>query len=297
MNDLTPSDATELFRDPPTRFVDLGDRSVAVRTVGSGPDALFVHGWPVSGATFRKLLPHLADEFTCHVIDLPGFGSSPVPAGPTTVDTHIATVRGVIDALDLDDVAVVGHDSGGLITRHAVAGDARVRAVGLVDTEQMRLGWRFRSFLAIRHVPGAAAALAWACSVPAVRRSRAVLGDAFVDRSLLDGELDELFLQPIVRDPARRRVAFEVLRSFDLGHIRALPDVHRRIDVPVHLVWGERDAFFPVARARSMVATFPDARLTVVPGAGLFSHEEQPAAVAAALRPALRPRPRSTAAA
>ena len=40
---------------------------------------------------------------------------------------------------------------------------------------------------------------------------------------------------------------------------------------------------FPVERARDMVATFPDAQLQIVEGAGLFAHEERPAEVAAAL--------------
>jgi pimeloyl-ACP methyl ester carboxylesterase len=36
-----------------------------------------------------------------------------------------------------------------------------------------------------------------------------------------------------------------------------------------------------------MVGTFADAHLTEIPGAGLFSHEERPAEVAAALLPTL----------
>ncbi|MBU6317870.1 MAG: alpha/beta hydrolase, partial [Acidobacteria bacterium] len=70
-----------------------------------------------------------------------------------------------------------------------------------------------------------------------------------------------------------------------------LGDLHRRIDVPVQLVWGEQDAFFPVAWAREMVGTFPDAQIAVIPGASTFAHEEKPADVAAALLPVLtRPR-------
>jgi pimeloyl-ACP methyl ester carboxylesterase len=41
------------------------------------------------------------------------------------------------------------------------------------------------------------------------------------------------------------------------------------------------------APAREMVGGFPDPRLEVVAGAGLFSHEERPDAVAAALLPTL----------
>jgi len=64
-------------------------------------------------------------------------------------------------------------------------------------------------------------------------------------------------------------------------------EVHAKIDVPVKLVWGDQDPFFPVDRARAMVATFPNATLDVIAGAGLFCHEERPEETAAALLPTL----------
>ncbi len=288
MPTLTATDATELFRRAPDRLLDVGAGEVAYRRVGTGPDVLFVHGWPVSGATFRRLLPALVDHVTCHVIDLPGAGSSRFTAStPLTVDQHIESVRRVVDLLELDAFAAVGHDSGGLITRHALAGHPRLRAMGLIDTEQPEgLSWRFRSFLAARHLPGFGAGLAWAVGHPRLRRNPLVLGGAFVDSSLLDGEFDELFLQPLQR-PERRDAAVRLLRTFDVHHVRELGELHARIDVPVQLVWGEHDAFFPLAWAQQMVATFPDATLATVADAGLFAHEERPAEVAEALLPVL----------
>ena len=61
---ITETEAADLFRKPPERFLDVGEGEAAYRRVGSGPDVLFVHGWPVSGATFRLLLPHLVDHVT-----------------------------------------------------------------------------------------------------------------------------------------------------------------------------------------------------------------------------------------
>jgi pimeloyl-ACP methyl ester carboxylesterase len=78
-----------------------------------------------------------------------------------------------------------------------------------------------------------------------------------------------------------------LLRSFDRKYVDELVALHAQIDVPVVMVWGEHDRFFPVARARDMVRTLPHAHLTVVPNAGLFAHEERPAEVAAALLPTL----------
>jgi pimeloyl-ACP methyl ester carboxylesterase len=289
MATMSVSAAADLFRTEPDRYLDVGAGEVAYRRVGRGPDVLFVHGWPVSGATFRCLLPHLADHVTCHVIDLPGAGWSRFEQRTTlSFDQHITTVQRVLDLLALDDVAVVGHDSGGLIARHAVVGDARVRALGLIDTEQPQgLSWNFKSFLLARHLPGFGAALGWMVGHPRVRRTRLALGGAFEDPSLLDGEFDEFFLRPLHDIPARRDAAVAVLRSFDTRRVHELADIHRRIDVPVQLVWGEHDAFFPLAWAREMVDSFPRAELAVVNDAGLFSHEERPSEVAQALLPVL----------
>lgn len=289
MSTLTPADAADLFRRDPDRYLEVGEGQVAYRRVGSGPDVLFVHGWPVSGATFRTLLPHMAEHVTCHVIDLPGSGSSRFTADSSlTVDQHIESVRRVVDLLELDDVALVGHDSGGLIARHALAGDPRLRAMGLINTEQTHgLSMRFKVVISARRIPGFGAAFGWLAGRRRLRRIRLVLGDAFADASLLDGEFDEFFLRPLHEIPERREAATKLLRSFDMQHVRDLAEVHRRIDVPVQLVWGDKDPFFPLAWAEEMVETFPDARLAVVEGAGLFSHEERPAEVARALLPVL----------
>lgn len=289
MPSLTTADASELFRHDPDRYVDVGAGEVAVRTVGRGPDVLFVHGWPVSGATFRTLLPHLVDHVTCHVIDLPGSGHSRFDsATPISLGHHIRTVRLLVKLLDLDDVAVVGHDSGGLIARHALAGDRRVRAMGLLDTEQPQgLTWRFRLLLAGGRLPGFGLAFGWAVGRPRVRAHPLVLGGAFADARTLDGEFDEFFLRPLRNSVRHRDASARLIRTFDRDLIPALATVHRRIEAPVHLVWGEQDAFLPVSWARDMVDTFPRARLTVISGAGLFCHEERPAEVAAALLPTL----------
>jgi haloalkane dehalogenase len=288
MTTLTAAEASDLFRREPDCFLDVGAGEAAYRVVGTGPDVLFVHGWPVSSATFRQLLPHLVDHVTCHLIDLPSAGSSRFDADtPMSIAQHIETVRRVVDLLELDRVAVVGHDSGGMIARHAMVGDPRLRAMGLINTEPPDPSWRFKSFIASRHLPGLSAGLGWVAGKPRIVRSRAVFGDAFADRSLLGGEFAEFFLAPLHESRLHRDAAVRLLRSFDMRHVTDLADIHRRIEVPVQLVWGDKDPFFPVDRARAMVAGFPDAELTVIEGAGLFSHEERPAEVAKALLPTL----------
>lgn len=289
MTTLTASQAVDLFRQPPLRHLDVDGGQVAYRRVGAGPDVLFVHGWPVSGATFRQLLPHLAPHVTCHIIDLIGAGQSRFDrSSPIDLPHHAASIRRVVDTLGLTDVALVGHDSGGLLARHAMAGDPRLRAMVLIDTEQPQgLTWRFRQLLWMMKLPGAVPLLGWAGMQRGLRRSPLLLGGCFADQGLLDGEFEEFFLAPLRDDAGRRWAAGRLARRFDPRWVTELAAVHRRLTVPVRLIWGQGDPYFPVELARDMLATFPDARLQVVAGTRLFCHEERPAEVAAGMLPTL----------
>ncbi len=279
MTTLTRSEATALFRDAPERWIDVGNGEVAYRTVGTGPDVLFVHGWPASGATYRGLLPHLSPHMKCHVLDLVGAGDSRFDRSVhISIEAHAEAVRRVVDELELSDVAVVGHDSGGMIARYALADDPRVRSWALVDTEQPQgAHWRFSSFLAIRYLPGFEKVLAGLVNRPRLRRNKFILGDAFRDRSLIDGEFAEFFLTPLENDPDRQWATGEFARNFDLGALKGLGAVHARMTAPVQLIWGEDDPFFPLDWTKEMMSGFSgQARLHVIDGGKLFVHEEFP---------------------
>ncbi|MEO1088862.1 MAG: alpha/beta hydrolase, partial [Acidobacteriota bacterium] len=255
MPKLTHTAATDLFRQKPHDYLDVGAGHFAYRRVGDGPDALFVHGWPVSGATFRGLLPYLAPHVTCHVVDLVGAGQSRFDRStPISVEQQIKNVRRAVDLLGLEDLAVVGHDSGGLIARHALAGDRRLRATALINTEQSRgLSLRFRQFLLASRLPRFMDLLAWAALRPALRRNPLLLGDLFADRNLIGGEFEEFFLAPLRDDLDLRWAAGQLLGSFETRWVEELGELHRAITTPVTLVWGEEDVFFPLAWAREMV--------------------------------------------
>src|SRR5262245_58614658 len=64
------------FLDAPLSFQDVGTAEIAYRKLGAGPPLLFIHGWPLSGFTFRHLLPRLSQSFTCIVPDSPGAGDT-----------------------------------------------------------------------------------------------------------------------------------------------------------------------------------------------------------------------------
>src|SRR5687767_7789461 len=113
-------------------LIDVGTAKLAYRKTGTGPDLVFVHGWPLHGETWRDIVPALADRYTCHVFDLPGTGQSEWSKDTRiNLRAHTDAVLRAIEILGLQRVGFVGHDSGGAIARLAAA-ELGPRCTGLV---------------------------------------------------------------------------------------------------------------------------------------------------------------------
>lgn len=80
---------------------------------GRGPVILFGHGWPASWYEWRKVMPQLADRFTCIAFDMPGIGDSGPPPAFDKVTISKLIRSFVLNDLGLDRVFVVGHDISG----------------------------------------------------------------------------------------------------------------------------------------------------------------------------------------
>jgi pimeloyl-ACP methyl ester carboxylesterase len=99
----------------------------------------------------------------------------------------------------------------------------------------------------------------------------------FASTDYVDGEFHDLFVQPLLDSDLSALGQTRLLQGLDWRVIDGLADVHTRIHAPVRLVWGTNDPFFPIARARSMLAEFAGgAELCEISGAKLFAHEDHP---------------------
>jgi len=282
----------ERLRAGPMRRLAIGDDDIAYWRFGRGPDLVFVHGWPLHSATFRTLVPTLAEHFTCHLFDLPGCGHTRSRGdGPLGFVEHTATIAAVIDALGLDRYALLAHDSGAAFARMLAAEHgARVQALVLGNTEIPGHRPKVVELLCtLAKLPGGAALLRTMMRVGALRRSSIGFRGCFRDVAFVDGEFGDWFVRPLAASAAATRGQLRLARGIDFAIVDRFADVHRRISAPVCLVWGERDPFFPLAKARAMLAQFGgDARLCVIAGARLFAHEDHPDAFLAHALPFLR---------
>jgi pimeloyl-ACP methyl ester carboxylesterase len=277
----------DIFKRAPD-FIQLSDGKLAYWRCGRGPDVVFVHGWPLHSATFRHLAPALAQQFTLHFFDLPGCGKSEW-RGRHGLDANAAAVRAAVDKLRLERYALVGHDSGGASARLIAADDARVQALVLGNTEiPFHRPWLVDFYAWAARRPGLAALIFASLRWSWLRRSPLAFGGLFTDPAYVDGEFGALFVRPLLTDRDVARGQMQLLLTLDQRMIDSLPLVHAHIHAPVLCIWGPRDPFFPLAKARAMLPEFAGgASLVEIPDAKLFAHEDHAEEFAAAAAPFL----------
>jgi len=99
-------------------MLDVNGIRIHTTMTGQGPSVLLLHGFPDTHIVWRKQIPALAAAgFRVLAPDLRGYGRSDAPGGVLdyTLDKLRGDVLGLLDALHIDKVFLVGHDWGGVI--------------------------------------------------------------------------------------------------------------------------------------------------------------------------------------
>ena len=277
---------TQFFFAAPAEVVDVGTARLAVRRFGSGPPLLLVHGFPLSGFTWRKLLPDLSARYTCYVPDVPGMGESVwTDATDFSFPGQGRTLKTLADRLGLARYAVLAQNTGGTFARYlALADAARVEKLALINTEMPhhRPPW-IPLYQFLMRVPGALPAFSLLLRSRAFLRSRMGFGGCFTDLNLIEGDFHQQVVAPLVQSSLRRDGMRRYLLGAQWAPVDALAHDHARLTMPVRLIWGTDDPTFPIALARRMVQQFPRADLVEIGGARLLVHEEKPTDVARAV--------------
>jgi haloacetate dehalogenase len=121
------------------RIRTAADVEIYLRTGGSGPPLLLLHGYPQTHAMWHKVAPQLAREYTVVCADLRGYGDSSKPKGLTDHSNYSKRAMAldmveVMESLGFVAFHVVGHDRGGRVA-HRMARDhgRRVRTLTVLD--------------------------------------------------------------------------------------------------------------------------------------------------------------------
>jgi pimeloyl-ACP methyl ester carboxylesterase len=271
--------STRAFLAAPTAVQDIGTARLAYRRFGKGPALLLVHGFPLSGFTWRKVLPALAERYTCWVPDVPGMGDTEwTDATDFSFPGQGRSLRRFVDGIGLDRFSILAQDTGGTFARYLALEDPqRIEKLVLLNTEMPghRPPW-VPLYQLLMGVPGTLAVFARLLRSSIYLRSSMGFGGCFCDLRLIDGDFRTQVVEGLRRSPRRMEGMRAYLRGATWGPVDALAREHRRLTMPVQLVWGADDPTFPIGLAQEMVGQFPAGHLVAIPGARLLVHEEKP---------------------
>jgi pimeloyl-ACP methyl ester carboxylesterase len=262
------------------RSIETPSGRISYAEAGSGPVALFVHGVVLNKHLWRHQLSGLSDIRRCIAVDLLAHGDTEIePNQDVSVTANANMLREVLDALRIDQVDLVGNDSGGGITQiFAALNPNRVRSLTLTDCDTHD-NWppeAFKPFVEMVAAGGLSKMLNAMLADKSIYRSLGALGPGYERPETATDEDIEIYLRPHLRSEQRTRDLERFVGAFDHKHTLAIEPQLRRLKAPTLIVWGTDDVYFPVKWAHWLAEAIPGAKPPVeLPGARIFFPEER----------------------
>ena len=242
-----------------------------------GRPVVFVHGYMMGGQLWRQVSARLAARGLRCIAPTWPLGAHPEPLRPGA-DRSIRGVASIVAdtlaTLDLDDVVLVGNDTGGVVTQLvAVHHPDRIGALVLTSCDA------FEHFPPPILKPLISAAqskvlfrgVAQAVRIPAVRR-RAYAGLAHANIDVLTREwVHTTRSNPAIAEDLRQ-FTLSLRTEVTTGVAARLPEFTK----PTLIAWSADDVFFELGDGERLASIIPHARLEVIDGARTFSMIDRP---------------------
>ncbi|MGN6168787.1 MAG: alpha/beta fold hydrolase [Solirubrobacteraceae bacterium] len=243
---------------------------------------VFIHGYSMGSSVWGRLSERLAaDGFSCLAPTWPlGAHTEPMREdAELTMEGVAAMVGELLDALALEDVVLVGNDTGGAIAQLVATGTPdRLSALVLTSCDA------FEHFPPPILKPLIAAAKAGPAFSAAIQPLRTKFGRMRGFGALAHADIDDLvagWVEPALGDRRVRRdlqrFTASLNRETTLRAAARLPQFTK----PALVAWSADDAFFPLEDGKRLDQALPNARLEVIENARTFSMIDQPERLAA----------------
>src|SRR6202007_2600218 len=207
---------------PIQRSVQTASGRISYTEQGTGPVALFVHGVLLNGYLWRHQLGDLSDIRRCIAVDLLAHGDTEIaPDQDVSVTANAKMLKEVLDALKIDQVDLVGNDSGGGIAQiFAARNPERVRTLTLTncDTHDNWPPEAFKPFVDMVKAGGLRDTLSAMLHDKNVYRSPEALGLAYERPDAVTDATIDTYLQPLIRTEQRTRDVQRFVEAFDNRH-------------------------------------------------------------------------------
>jgi pimeloyl-ACP methyl ester carboxylesterase len=246
-------------------------RQVAWGRAGAGPAVVFCHGTPWSSVVWQPIVDALTDRYTVYLWDMPGYGrSSKQPDHPVDFGVQADVLHALVGHWGIARPHVIAHDFGGAVSlrAHLTCG-ADFGSLMLVDVVAIPpSGSPFFEF--VQDNPGLLDQLPGYIHRAIVR---AYISNAS-SVGLRTEDLDAL-VQPWTGSEGQTAFYRQIV-DYDERYLRENEELLAKLAVPVHIVWGEQDAWIPVERAHRLHALIPHSTLRTVPGGNHLIHYDAP---------------------
>lgn len=244
------------------------DMHVQLRGASDAPALVLLHSLGTNLHLWDAQAEALSDHFQVIQPDLRGHGLTTVPNGPYAMTDLATDIDTLLSVMGVDRAHVVGISPGGAVALAlAVQSPPRLHSLALCDTAASFQPSEFW----LAHARTARSEGLESFVAPSIARW---VGEACATGSAAAG------LRAMLRrtDPEGFAAASEALASFDLE------EACRQLRLPTLVLVGENDQSTPVATARRLSASSPDAILTVRPGLSHLPPMEAPRLVTETLR-------------
>jgi pimeloyl-ACP methyl ester carboxylesterase len=245
----------------------LGETSVNYVEMGEGPPIFFVHGLGGSWRNWLENIPYAAKSHRVVALDLPGFGTSPLPPEPITMKAFGDLIVSFADEIGLGpETALVGHSMGGFISTEAVIeAPERFSSLTLVAAA----GITFANFpqtrkqitrIALRMMLPIASARAER-NLGRKRLRSASFKGVIAHPSMMSREILWELSTYAVKSPGLLQAAY-ALAGYDTRERLA------EITLPTMVIWGNQDRLVPVSAAYSYERRIPKSELHLIDDTG-----------------------------
>jgi pimeloyl-ACP methyl ester carboxylesterase len=271
--------------DVEPKTILLHGRPLSYVEAGSGPVLLLIHGMAGNLGNWRPVIGPLARRYTVIAPDLPGHGESAPGGGDYSLGALAASLRDLLIVLGHERATLVGHSlGGGIAMQFAYQFPEATERLVLVSSGG--LGPEVSAILRAAALPGADLFIAATASLGTSVGNTVARGLAAVGlRPSADiAEVARGYASLAERD---RRAAFLATLRGVVGtrgqRVHAGDRLYLAEDMPVLIIWGERDPILPVAHARGAHELIPRSRLEIFEGVGHLPQIEAPARFATVL--------------